>query len=64
MPRTIGEYERKNQTSPVSPEGGIERLRQIEINNELAELKALARKVAEAWTSDRSGVELIAEQRR
>ena len=33
MPRTIGEYERKNQTSPVSPEGGIERLRQIEINN-------------------------------
>ena len=41
-----------------------ERLRQAEIDETLAEMRALAREVAEAWTSDKSGVELVAEQRR
>jgi prevent-host-death family protein len=41
-----------------------QRLRQVEIDNSLAEIKALAQEVAEAWTSDKSGVELVAEQRR
>lgn len=40
------------------------RLRQAEIDETLAEMKMLARKVAAAWTSDKSGVELVAEQRR
>jgi prevent-host-death family protein len=41
-----------------------ERLRQADINTGLAELKALAQEVATAWTSDKSGVELVDEQRR
>lgn len=41
-----------------------QRLRQAEINTALAEMKALAQEVASAWTSEKSGVELIAEQRR
>jgi prevent-host-death family protein len=41
-----------------------QRLRQVEIDAALAEMKALAQEVASAWTSDKSGVELIAEQRR
>jgi prevent-host-death family protein len=41
-----------------------ERLRQAEIDETLAEMRALAQEVAEAWTSDKSGVELVAEQRR
>ena len=41
-----------------------ERLRQIEIETALAEMKALAQEVASAWTSEKSGVELIAQQRR
>jgi prevent-host-death family protein len=41
-----------------------QRLRQGEIDAALAEMKTLAQEVASAWTSDRSGVELIAEQRR
>ena len=45
-------------------EAETERLRQAEIDTELAELRALAREVAEAWTSEKSGVELVAEQRR
>jgi hypothetical protein len=40
MPRTVDEQEAKNQASAVSPEGDAERLHQIEIDNELAELKA------------------------
>jgi prevent-host-death family protein len=40
------------------------RLRQSEIDRGLAEIKALAQAVASAWTSDKSGVELVAEQRR
>jgi len=41
-----------------------QRLRQKETNAALAEMKALAQEVASAWTSDQSGVELVAEQRR
>ena len=41
-----------------------QRLRQVEIDTALAEMKALAQEVASAWTSEKSGVELIAEQRR
>lgn len=40
------------------------RLRQVEIVKSLAEMKQLARQVAEAWTSPKSGVELVEEQRR
>jgi prevent-host-death family protein len=42
----------------------LERLRQVEINAALEEMKALAQEVASAWTSEKSGVELITEQRR
>ncbi|MGD9048468.1 MAG: type II toxin-antitoxin system prevent-host-death family antitoxin [Anaerolineae bacterium] len=45
-------------------EAEMERLRQVEIDNELAEIKALAQEVADAWTSEKSAVELVAEQRR
>jgi prevent-host-death family protein len=41
-----------------------QRLRQVEIDETLAEMKALAHEVAAAWVSDKSSVELIAEQRR
>ena len=41
-----------------------QRLRQVESDTALAEMKALAQEVASAWTSEKSGVELIAEQRR
>lgn len=41
-----------------------ERLQQAEIEKTLSEMKALAQDVAENWTSDKSGVELVAEQRR
>jgi prevent-host-death family protein len=40
------------------------RLLEVEIDETLAEMKALAREVAAAWVSDKSGVELVAEQRR
>jgi len=41
-----------------------QRLRQIEIETALAEMKSLAHQVAAAWTSTKSGVALIDEQRR
>ena len=41
-----------------------QRLRRIEIDDTLAGMKSLACEVAAAWTSDRSGVELVDEQRR
>jgi prevent-host-death family protein len=40
------------------------RLHQAEIDQALAEMKVLARQVAAAWTSPKSGVELVDEQRR
>jgi len=40
------------------------RLRQSEIDETMAEMRILAQEVAAAWTSDKSGVELVSEQRR
>jgi prevent-host-death family protein len=42
----------------------VERLRRVEVDAALAEMKALTQEVASAWTSEKSGVELVAEQRR
>ena len=39
-------------------------LQQAGIDEALAEMRTTAREVAAAWTSQKSGVELIAEQRR
>lgn len=41
-----------------------QKLRQAEVNEALGEMKTLAQQVAEAWTSPKSGVELVEEQRR
>jgi prevent-host-death family protein len=41
-----------------------QRFRRVEVEEALAEMKALALEVASAWTSEKGGVELIAEQRR
>ena len=41
-----------------------ERLRQAEIDKTLAEMKSLAREIAAAWSSEKTGVELITDQRR
>ena len=41
-----------------------ERLRQEEIEIALAKMKVLAKLVADAWVSEKSGVELVDEQRR
>jgi hypothetical protein len=41
-----------------------QRLRRVEIDAAVEEMKALAREVASAWTSEKSGVELVAEKRR
>ncbi len=40
------------------------KLRQVEVDNALTEMKALAQQVATAWKSPKSGVELVSEQRR
>jgi len=40
------------------------KLRQTVVDEALAEMRTLARQVAQAWTSPKSGVELIEEQRR
>ena len=42
----------------------VERLRKVEIDETLIEMKSLAQDIAENWTSDKSGVDLITEQRR
>lgn len=42
----------------------MQRLRQSEAEESMSEMKALAHKVANAWNSEKSGVELIEEQRR
>lgn len=41
-----------------------QQLRQAEIDEALAEMRTMAQEIAAAWTSDKSGVELVAEQRR
>lgn len=45
-------------------EEDVQRLRQAEIGEALAEMRALAQQVAAAWKSTKSGVELVSEQRR
>lgn len=45
-------------------EEDVQRLRQAEIDETLAEMRALAQQVAAAWKSPKSGVELVSEQRR
>ena len=41
-----------------------QRLRNAELDETLTEMKALAQEVGVAWKSEKSGVELVAEQRR
>lgn len=41
-----------------------QQLHQAKIEESLAEMKQLAQQVATAWTSPKSGVELVSEQRR
>ena len=41
-----------------------QRLYRVEIDETLAEMRTLAQQVGAAWTSPKSGVELVAEQRR
>jgi len=45
-------------------EDETQRLRQVELGAAMDELRALADKVASAWTSDKSAVELVQDQRR
>jgi len=45
-------------------EDETQRLRQVELDAAMDELRALADKVASAWTSDKSAVELVQDQRR
>ena len=40
------------------------RLREQQADSALTEMRSLAEEVAAAWKSDKSGVELVAEQRR
>lgn len=42
----------------------IDELRQTRVDESLSELKALSEQVAAAWISEKSGLELISEQRR
>ena len=41
-----------------------QRLRQADVDKALAEMKSLAEEVAASWTSPKSGVDLVSEQRR
>jgi len=41
-----------------------QRLHQGQVEESLAQIKALSQEVAEAWTSDKTAVALVAEQRR
>ncbi len=65
----MAEYVITVQGKPVAvlrpfTEEDAQQLRQAEIDEVLAEMKTLAQQVAEAWTSSKSGVELVEEQRR
>ena len=65
----MGEYIITVRDEPVAvlrplTDKEIQRLRQSEIDEALTEMKALAHQVAAAWTSNKSGVEFISEQRR
>ena len=45
-------------------EEDLQQLRRAETEDALAEMKTLAQQVADAWTSPKSGLELVSEQRR
>lgn len=45
-------------------ETDLQESEEAEIEQELAEMRQFAKEVAAAWTSDKTGVELIEEQRR
>ena len=48
---------------PVTEEDA-QQLLQAEIDESLAEMRTMAQEISAAWTSDKSGMELVAEQRR
>jgi prevent-host-death family protein len=65
----MAEYVITLQGKPVAvlrpfTEEDTQKLRQIEIDKALADMKTLAQQVADSWTSPKSGVELVEEQRR
>ncbi len=65
----MAEYVVTHRGEPVAvlrplTEDEIQRLRQGETDEATAQMKVLADEVAAAWTSDKSGVALISEQRR
>lgn len=65
----LAEYVITLQGKPVAllrpiTEADKQQLHQAKIEEAMAEMKQLAQEVAEAWTSPKSGVELISEQRR
>jgi prevent-host-death family protein len=65
----MAEYVITLQGKPVAvlrpfTEEDTQKLRQIEIDKALTDMKTLAQQVADAWTSPKSGVELVEEQRR
>jgi prevent-host-death family protein len=41
-----------------------QQINQAELDQTMADMKALAQQVADAWTSPKTGVELVEEQRR
>ena len=65
----MAEYVITLQGKPVAllrplTEEDEQQLRQTQIEEVMAEMKQLAQEVAAAWSSSKSGVELISEQRR
>jgi prevent-host-death family protein len=42
----------------------MQKLHQVEVDDAMTEMKTLSRQIAAAWTSPKSGVELVNEQRR
>ncbi|MEW5960678.1 MAG: type II toxin-antitoxin system prevent-host-death family antitoxin [Chloroflexota bacterium] len=65
----MAEYVITLQGKPVAllrpiTEEDAQQLRQTRIEEAMAEMKQLAQEVAAAWTSPKSGVDLISEQRR
>lgn len=65
----MAEYVITLQGKPVAvlrpfTEEDTQKLRQIEIDKALTDMKTLAQQVADDWTSPKSGVELVEEQRR
>jgi prevent-host-death family protein len=65
----MAEYIITLQGKPVAllrpiTEADEQQFRQTQIEEAIAEMKQLAQEVAAAWTSPKSGVDLISEQRR